>query len=209
MPQIRSLVALAALYAVGAAWAQQAPADEPGWAKGRPKTDTAMKMAPGAGVPDPDARPTSCRSSQVQAAARLQGRDLGIRRARCARAAPGRQGQHLRQHAVRRQQGLRASPRRRQARGQGHHRQHADMATGIEFHKGSLYVATNTKIMRYDNVEDKLDKPRRAQGHLRQAARRQTTTAGSTCASRTTSCTTTSARRATSAIRASTPRSTA
>ena len=31
------------------------------------------------------------------------------------------------------------------------------MAAGIEFHKGSLYVATNTKIMRYDNVEDKLD----------------------------------------------------
>ena len=31
------------------------------------------------------------------------------------------------------------------------------MATGIEFHKGSLYLATNTKIMRYDNVEDKLD----------------------------------------------------
>ena len=33
------------------------------------------------------------------------------------------------------------------------------MATGIEFHKGSLYLATNTKIMRYDNVEDKLDNP--------------------------------------------------
>ena len=31
------------------------------------------------------------------------------------------------------------------------------LATGIEFHKGSLYLATNTKILRYDNVEDKLD----------------------------------------------------
>ena len=32
------------------------------------------------------------------------------------------------------------------------------LATGIEIHKGSLYLATNTKIMRYDNVEDNLDK---------------------------------------------------
>ena len=32
------------------------------------------------------------------------------------------------------------------------------LATGIEFHKGSLYLATNTKIMRYDNVEANLDK---------------------------------------------------
>jgi glucose/arabinose dehydrogenase len=31
------------------------------------------------------------------------------------------------------------------------------MATGIEFYNGSLYVATSTKIMRYDNAEDKLD----------------------------------------------------
>jgi glucose/arabinose dehydrogenase len=33
------------------------------------------------------------------------------------------------------------------------------LATGIEFHDGSLYLATNTKIMRYDNIEDKLDNP--------------------------------------------------
>jgi len=33
------------------------------------------------------------------------------------------------------------------------------MATGIAFNKGSLYVGTNTKIMRYDNIEDNLDKP--------------------------------------------------
>jgi len=30
-------------------------------------------------------------------------------------------------------------------------------ATGIEFSKGSLFFATNKKIVRYDNVEDKLD----------------------------------------------------
>jgi len=33
-----------------------------------------------------------------------------------------------------------------------------EQATGIEFYKGSLFFATNKKIVRYDNVEDKLDK---------------------------------------------------
>ena len=48
------------------------------------------------------------------------------------------------------------------------------MAAGIAFDsKGNLYVATNTKIIRYDNIEDKLDKPGEPQGALRQAARRQ------------------------------------
>ena len=53
MQTFRSLVALAALCAVGVASAQQAPAEEPGWAKGRPKTDTAMKMAPVPAFPVP------------------------------------------------------------------------------------------------------------------------------------------------------------
>ena len=58
MKKIRSLIALATLGCVGfAALAQQAPppAAEPGWAKGRPKTDTAMKMAPVAAFPIPTA----------------------------------------------------------------------------------------------------------------------------------------------------------
>jgi glucose/arabinose dehydrogenase len=33
------------------------------------------------------------------------------------------------------------------------------LANGIEFHKGSLYVATPREITRYDNVEARLDKP--------------------------------------------------
>jgi glucose/arabinose dehydrogenase len=32
-----------------------------------------------------------------------------------------------------------------------------EQATGIEFNKGTLFFATNKKIVRYDNVEDKLD----------------------------------------------------
>src|SRR6185369_12329375 len=53
MLQIRAFVALAALCTAGAAIAQQAPAEEPGWAKGRPKTETAMKMAPVPAFPIP------------------------------------------------------------------------------------------------------------------------------------------------------------
>jgi len=53
MRHIRSLVALSAFCAVGAPMAQQAPAEEPGWAKGRPKTETAQKMAPVPAFPVP------------------------------------------------------------------------------------------------------------------------------------------------------------
>ena len=47
----RPLVGALAALALGTAVAQQA-ADEPFWAKGRPKTDTAMKMAPVPAFPD-------------------------------------------------------------------------------------------------------------------------------------------------------------
>src|ERR1043165_5395867 len=51
MKQVRSLVVLATLCWIGPPTLAQpkpppAPAEEPGWAKGRPKTDVAMKMAP-------------------------------------------------------------------------------------------------------------------------------------------------------------------
>jgi hypothetical protein len=55
MIQIRAFFALAALCAAGVAAAQQTPTEEPGWAKGRPKTDTAMKMAPVPAFPIPTA----------------------------------------------------------------------------------------------------------------------------------------------------------
>ncbi|MBV9892150.1 MAG: sorbosone dehydrogenase family protein, partial [Rhizobacter sp.] len=51
----RAIAALATCCVAGVALAQQAPTDEPGWAKGRPKTDTAMKMAPVPAFPIPTA----------------------------------------------------------------------------------------------------------------------------------------------------------
>ena len=62
MQSFRAFVALVACCATGAALAQQAPAEEPGWAKGRPKTEAAMQMAPVPAFPiptAPDKLPTS------------------------------------------------------------------------------------------------------------------------------------------------------
>src|SRR4026208_203709 len=50
---VATVLALAALCIVGAPLAQQKPPDEPGWAKGRPKSDEAMKMAPVPAFPVP------------------------------------------------------------------------------------------------------------------------------------------------------------
>ena len=50
--KVLSVIALAALCAAGVALAQQSQ-EEPGWAKGRPKTDEAMKMAPVPAFPVP------------------------------------------------------------------------------------------------------------------------------------------------------------
>jgi glucose/arabinose dehydrogenase len=35
-----------------------------------------------------------------------------------------------------------------------------EMATGIDFHKGALYVATPKQVMRFDNIEATLDQPK-------------------------------------------------
>src|SRR6185295_6109369 len=51
--RVVSLIVLAALCAAGAALAQQKPEEEPGWAKGRPKTDEAQRMAPVPAFPVP------------------------------------------------------------------------------------------------------------------------------------------------------------
>ena len=57
MKTVRILIAAATLcsVAIPAAAQQAPPAEEPGWAKGRPKTDIAMKMAPVPAFPIPTA----------------------------------------------------------------------------------------------------------------------------------------------------------
>ena len=163
MLQIRAFVALAALCVAGAASAQQPPAEEPGWAKGRPKTDTAMKMAPVPAFPIPtaaDQLPT--KKFKLPPGFKVETWASGVLDAR--EIARGRQGHDLRQHAVRRQQGLRdsratasASPRSSSTS--------CRWPTGIEFDsKGNLYVA--------HEHEDHALRQRRGQARQARASRK-------------------------------------
>ena len=154
MRHIRSLVALAALCVVGAPMAQQAPADEPGWAKGRPKTDTAMKMAPVPAFPVPtpaDQLPT--KKFKLPPGFKVETWASGVLDARGLRQGPG--DNILVSTLVVGNKVYRIPEK-------GKHEAKViidkmEMAAGIEYYKGSLFVATNTKIYRWDNVDGKLD----------------------------------------------------
>jgi glucose/arabinose dehydrogenase len=157
MLEIRPFVVLIALAGiVGAASAQQAPTEEPGWAKGRPKTDTAMKMAPVPAFPvptAPDKLPTS--KLKLPPGFKVETWASGVLDARELRQ--GAKG-NIFVSSLFVANKVYAIPEN------GEHKakviiDNTPMATGIEFYKGNLYLATNTKIMRYDNIEDKLDNP--------------------------------------------------
>jgi glucose/arabinose dehydrogenase len=159
MKKIHTCIALAALCCAGLpAFAQTtpaAPADEPGWAKGRPKSETAMRMAPVPAFPiptAPDKLPTSRFKlppgfkAETWASGVLDAREL-------------RQGDKGNIFVS----SLFVANKVYVIAEQGDRKpkviiDNMPLATGIAFHKGSLYVGTNTKIVRYDNVEDNLDK---------------------------------------------------
>jgi len=157
MLQIRAFVALAALCTAGAAIAQQAPAEEPGWAKGRPKTETAMKMAPVPAFPIPtpaDQLPT--KKFKLPPGFKVETWASGVLDARELRqGAKGNifvstlfVGNKVYVVPEKAKDGKR-EPKVIIDK--------TEQATGIEFYKGSLYFATHKRIVRYDNVEDKLD----------------------------------------------------
>ena len=156
MRHIRSLVALAALCVAGASMAQQAPADEPGWAKGRPKTDTAMKMAPVPAFPVPtaaDQLPT--KKFKLPPGFKVETWASGVLDARELR-----QGDKGNIFVSTLFVGNKVYVVPEKATGGKREAKviidKTEQATGIEFHKGSLYFATHKRIVRYDNVEDKL-----------------------------------------------------
>jgi glucose/arabinose dehydrogenase len=149
------------LLSLGAAlcWAQaqQPPAEEPFWAKGRPKSDTAMKMAPVPAFPIPtaaDKLPVAKMKlppgfkAEVWASNILDAR--GLRQ--------GDQGTVFvsslfvagKVYAVVDKGGTREIKTIAEK---------LALPNGIEYHKGSLYVATPKDITRYDNIEASLDKP--------------------------------------------------
>jgi glucose/arabinose dehydrogenase len=133
-----------------------APAEDPGWAKGRPaKNEAAMKMAPVPAFPiptAPDKLPTS--KFKLPPGFKVETWASGVLDARELRQ--GAKG-NIFVSSLFVANKVYAIPEN------GDHKpkviiDNLPLATGIEFHKGALYVGTNTKIMRYDNVEDNLDK---------------------------------------------------
>jgi len=156
MLQIRAMVALAALCAAGVAAAQQAPAEEPGWAKGRPKTETAMRMAPVPAFPIPtpaDQLPT--KKFKLPPGFKVETWASGVLDAREIREGP--KGTIIVSTLFVGNKVYAFPPGKREPKVII---DKLPMAAGIAFDsKGNLYVATNTKIYRYDGIEDKLDKP--------------------------------------------------
>ncbi len=156
MRQFRLHASFAALLcAATAAWAQQPPAEEPGWAKGRPKTEAAQRMAPVPAFPiptAPDKLPTA--KFKLPPGFKVETWASGVLDARGLRQGPGDTvfvstlfvGNKV--YAV--------VPK-------GNTREvmtvidKMEKAAGIEYHKGSLYLATHKQILRYDNIESKLD----------------------------------------------------
>jgi glucose/arabinose dehydrogenase len=160
MIKIRPFIGFAVLAGAAAAVMAQTqtppPAEEPGWAKGRPKTETAMRMAPVPAFPIPtpaDQLPT--KKFKLPPGFKVETWASGVLDARALRQ--GAKGNVFvstlfvgnKVYAIPEQ-------------GKREPKVIVDkmpMAAGIEFHKGNLYLATHTKIMRYDNIEDKLDSP--------------------------------------------------
>src|SRR6188474_783787 len=157
MHQIRLRSFVAALPLMCAAAVASAQDAEPGWAKGRPKTDTAMKMAPVPAFPIPtaaDQLPTA--KFKLPPGFKVETWASGVLDARELRQ--GAKGNIfvstlfvankvyvLPEKAVDGKREPKVIIDK------------TEQATGIEFYKGSLFFATHKKIVRYDNVEDKLD----------------------------------------------------
>jgi glucose/arabinose dehydrogenase len=157
MRQSRLLSVIATLPFLCAATVASAQEPEPGWAKGRPKTDTAMKMAPVPAFPIPtaaDQLPT--KKFKLPPGFKVETWASGVLDARELRQGDkgnifvstlfvGNKVYAIPEKAV---DGKR-TPKTIIDK--------TEQATGIEFYKGSLYFATHKRIVRYDNAEDKLD----------------------------------------------------
>ena len=148
-------VLAACLMAATVAIAQEKKEEEPFWAKGRPKEGPGAKMAPVAAPPVPtpaDQLPklTAPKGFKVETYA------SGVLDARALRR--GDKGTIFvsslfvagKIYAITEKDGKREVKTILSG---------LELPSGIEFHKGALYVATPKQITRYDNIEDNLDKP--------------------------------------------------
>ncbi|MFY9514659.1 MAG: PQQ-dependent sugar dehydrogenase [Rubrivivax sp.] len=149
--------AVAALALASFAAAAQQAAEEPFWAKGRPKSDTAMKMAPVPAFPIPtEADKLPLQQIKLPPGFKAEVWASGILDARGLRL--GDKGTVFvsslfvagKLYAVVDQGGGKREVKTLAEK--------LFLPNGIEFHKGSLYVATPKDITRYDNIEANLDK---------------------------------------------------
>ena len=153
---LETVAVLAACFAVaGVVHAQEKKEEEPFWAKGKPKEGPGAKMAPVAAPPVPtpaDQLP----KLKVPAGFKVDVYQSGILDARALRR--GEKGTIFvsslfvagKIYAITEKGGKREVKTVLSG---------LELPSGIEFRKGALYVATPKKIMRYDNIEDKLDSP--------------------------------------------------
>ncbi|GAA4332552.1 sorbosone dehydrogenase family protein [Variovorax defluvii] len=158
MRKIRLHVLLAtALLGATAASAQQAPAEEPGWAKGRPKTEAAQRMAPVPAFPIPtaaDKLPTA--KFKLPPGFKVETWASGVLDARALRQGA---------NDVVFVSTLFVGNKVYAIVPKGNTREtktiidKMEKAAGIEYYKGSLYLATHKQIMRYDGIDSKLDNP--------------------------------------------------
>ncbi|MEJ8859898.1 PQQ-dependent sugar dehydrogenase [Variovorax robiniae] len=153
---IRFAPALLALMCAGA-MAQTPPAEEPGWAKGRPKTEAAGRMAPVPAFPVPtaaDKLPTP--NLKVPPGFKVETWASGVLDARELRSNGkgtvfvstlfvGNKVYAINEKGPNREAKVIIDK--------------LPMATGLEYYKGALYVATHKQILRYDNIDSKLDNP--------------------------------------------------
>ncbi|CAN5241987.1 PQQ-dependent sugar dehydrogenase [soil metagenome] len=157
MHQNRLLSIMAAASLLCSAMLASAQDAEPGWAKGRPKTDTAMKMAPVAAFPIPtaaDQLPT--KKFKLPPGFKVETWASGVLDARELRQGPP--GTVIVSTLF---VGNKVYSIPEKAAADGNRPatviiDKTEQATGIEYAKGSLFFATHKKIVRYDNVDDKL-----------------------------------------------------
>lgn len=151
-----AVAVVTALSVASAAMAQQKPEEEPGWAKGRPKTEAAQRMAPVPAFPIPTAvadLPT--KGFKLPAGFKVETWASGVLDARGLRQGPNG---NIFVSTLFVGQKVYTIPEK----GSREAKTIIDKmpyAAGIEYHGGSLYLATNTQILRYDDIAKNLDKP--------------------------------------------------
>ena len=148
----RALVAAVMASAFAGSAFAQAAAEEPFWAKGRPKGDVAMKMAPIPAFPIPTAADKlPINKIKLPPGFKAEVWASGILDARSLRL--GDKGTVF-------VSSLFAAGKLYAVVDKGGKREVKTLAeklflpNGIEFHNGSLYVATPKDITRYDNIEE-------------------------------------------------------